>query len=179
MIVKNPSGQNYEVFNWEKLHTDIFAANNKIGDGMTVSNRLEANGLTDSTINNAKHNLTRNVCKNIVDLDELEPCEIYGMLRPGTLLLVCAIWGLNKNDYAIGYRKKEEPVKEEVVVPPAAATTEILDKLDELISAINKLGNIQMQSLEYQKSIMDYSQLASHNLKIMNDKYNKPSAYRK
>lgn len=178
MIVKNASGQNYEIFNWDKLYADVARANAAIGDGVTVSRRLEMNGLTDSTINNAKHNLERNKRKNVIDVNELEPCDIYGMLQPGTLLLVCAIWGLNKSDYNIGYKKKEEPVVEEVVTPPTAYLSEVMDKLDELISAINKLGNIQMQSLEYQQTTMNYSQTTAQQTKLLNDKFNKPSAYR-
>ena len=52
----------------------------------------------------------------------------------------------------------------------ACDNDKVIEKLDELITTINKLGNIQMQNMEYLKSIKD-------GIQTMNDKYNKPSAY--
>lgn len=43
-------------------------------------------------------------------------------------------------------------------------------KLDNLIEAINTLGRVQAESMEYLKNISD-------GIQTMNDKYNKPSAY--
>lgn len=64
--------------------------------------------------------------------------------------LFCAEFGFEYGCFI----KKEEVVKEEVIEEkPTYNMDEITKKLDELEVAINKLGNIQMQNMEYLKNI--------------------------
>lgn len=64
-------------------------------------------------------------------------------------------YGIKFEEYAKAEDKLE--VKEEVPKSeePTAeiSTKEIIDKINELVYAVNKLGNIQMQNMEYLKEI--------------------------
>lgn len=57
------------------------------------------------------------------------------------------------------YAKTEPEVKEEVPKSEEPTieidTKEIIDKINELVYVVNKLGNIQMQNMEYLKEIKD------------------------
>lgn len=48
--------------------------------------------------------------------------------------------------------------------------SKINDKIDTLIDAINTLGKVEAQNMEY-------LQKTANGIQTMNDKYNKPSAY--
>ena len=155
--------KNYIPINQGKLESDVKNANIKMkeADGYSVSIRLEKNGLAHSAIYGAKEMMARHH-----EYDEIEfDCPTPGLMGVAKLVQICSIFGLEANDYKI--RPKEKVVE-------APATNAVEDnsdeKFDELIMNINKLGNILMQSMEYQKECMNY--LAS-----MNAKYNKPSAY--
>lgn len=185
MIIKTKSGHMYEVVDHTKLHDFVFDANEKMMDGKSVSKRFEEAGITDSTLVNTKSNWINAVNKNWVKPEEWEPVKQPGLIRPGTLKVICGLYNLDYESFLI--RKKEknevvEEVKEEVVAAPSL--DELNTRIDELAAIINKLGNIQMQQLEYMRAIIDsladascMLEIMSDELKNMNNKYNKPSAY--
>jgi len=148
--------------NQGKLESDIRNANLKLkeADGYSVSIRLEKNGLPHSCVYQMKECWARH---HEFDDEDYE-CSTPGLVGYAKLMQICAIWGLDVKDYLI--KKKEKVVEKVVVVEPPVQESNI----DDLIITINKIGNILMQSMEYQKECMNY--LAS-----MNAKYNKPSAY--
>lgn len=147
--------------NQGKLDSDCRNANisMKEKDGYSTSIRLEKNGLTHSALYGAKEMWARHEEFR----DEDYECSTPGLMGMAKLQQICNIFGLNPNDYKIYPITKNEVVE---VVKETISD----EKLDEVIMNINKLGNILMQSMEYQKECMNY--LAS-----MNAKYNKPSAY--
>lgn len=154
--------RNYIPVNQGKLESDVRNANIKLkeADGYSVSIRLEKNGLPHSALYGIKEMWHRH---SEFDDDDYE-CSTPGLVGLAKLNQICAIWGLNSKDYVI--KKKEKVVEKVVMVEPPVQENNI----DDLIVTINKLGNILMQSMEYQRECMNY-------LAQMNAKYNKPSAY--
>ena len=70
--------------------------------------------------------------------------------------------GIDFSEYEKNPKEKEEPaVVEKTEIPSENSLNKeielILNKIDALESAINKLGNIEMQQLEYLKAIKDKS----------------------
>ena len=80
--------------------------------------------------------------------------EIAGCVNKNTYKGICDLFGLNPEKYLL----KEKPKQEEIAIKkvpakPDVSNATIVAKLDELIMAINKLGNIEMQNMEYLKAL--------------------------
>lgn len=165
------------LFDYNKLRKDVEKANRKFGDGKSISARLNEYGLGDYVLGNSRETFSRHFSAGKVNIEEYEHCEQYGLLAPFRFKGLCDCFGLNADDYKVNKREKNEACavdktynRQEEVNACACDNQKVIDKLDELITTINKLGNIQMQNMEYLKSIKD-------GIQTMNDKYNKPSAY--
>ena len=165
------------LFDYNKLRKDVEKANRKFGDGKSISARLNEYGLGDYVLGNSRETFSRHFSAGKVNIEEYEHCEQYGLLAPFRFKGLCDCFGLNADDYKVNKREKNEACavdktynQKEEVNACACDNQKVIDKLDELITTINKLGNIQMQNMEYLKSIKD-------GIQTMNDKYNKPSAY--
>ena len=165
------------LFDYNKLRKDVEKANRKFEDGKSISARLNEYGLGDYVLGNSRETFSRNFGAGKVNIEEYEHCEQYGLLAPFRFKGLCDCFGLNADDYKVNKREKNEACavdktynQQEEVNACSCDNQKVIDKLDELITTINKLGNIQMQNMEYLKSIKD-------GIQTMNDKYNKPSAY--
>ena len=165
------------LFNYNKLRKDVDIENEKFADGKSMSARLDEYGIGNYVFGNSIEAFKRYVSAGKIDIKEYEYCEKYGLLAPFRFKCLCECFGLNEDDYRIKKRQNNEscaddkPDKHQEEVNACACDNQkVIDKLDELITTINKLGNIQMQNMEYLKSIKD-------GIQTMNDKYNKPSAY--
>lgn len=165
------------LFDYNKLRKDAESANRKFADGKSMSARLNEYGIGDYVFGNSREAVKRNSGAGKIDIEEYEYCEQYGLLAPFRLKCLCECFGLNADDYKVKKRENnkscadDKPDKQQEGVNACACDNDkVIEKLDELITTINKLGNIQMQNMEYLKSIKD-------GIQTMNDKYNKPSAY--
>ena len=165
------------LFDYNKLRKDVEKANRKFGDGKSISARLNEYGLGDYVLGNSRETFSRHFGAGKVNIEEYEHCEQYGLLAPFRFKGLCDCFGLNADDYKVNKREKNEACavdktynQQKEVNACACDNKKVIDKIDELITTINKLGNIQMQNMEYLKSIKD-------GIQTMNDKYNKPSAY--
>lgn len=175
----------YVPINQGKLASDAKNANYRLKreDDLSVSNRLEKNGIPHSSIYRALETASKHGSE--YDLDAYE-CAIPGLMGLAQLKMICDIFELEAKDYMLLKKKVKEEVKEE----PQEETKELPvvddEKLDELIVAINKIGNVLSQSMEYQKMMIDYLEQIKGNgretmiqMQTLNAKYNKPSAYRR
>lgn len=82
-------------------------------------------------------------------------CYLSNALRRNNLRKVVMVYleknyGITPEQYVLNEGLEVEEEKTENI-----SSNEIIAKLDELIIAINKLGNIEMQQLEYLKDIKD------------------------
>lgn len=172
------SGHTYEVINQFKLKAACQAVVAKSPEQGSLSKRLTLLGLADSTINNAKHNFLNAVNREGIKASDYDCKDDIGLIRKGSLIIICNAFGLNEEDYIVK-EKVAEVIKEELKEDPASVDlTEIEGKLNEIISDVIKLGNIQMQMLEYIKSSMDSAHSCAQYLKQINDRQNKPQAYK-
>ena len=165
------------LFNYNKLRKDVEIANKKFADEKSISARLNEYGLGDYVLGNSREAVKRRSDAGKIYIEEYEYCEQYGLLAPFRYKALCDCFGLNEDDYKVKKREKNKAyvadkpdIQQEEVKACACGNDKVIEKLDELITTINKLGNIQMQNMEYLKSIKD-------GIQTMNDKYNKPSAY--
>lgn len=164
------------LFDYKNLRSDVEIANRESKDGKTISGRLNECGLGDYILGNAREGSKRHFNAGKIDISQYEHCDEYGLLNPFRYNSLCGVFGLDAEKYKVKTRsidneqvaEKQEEAKEEVKT--CTCNNELIAKIDELIMNINKLGNIQMQNMEYLKDIKD-------GIQTMNDKYNKPSAY--
>ena len=70
----------------------------------------------------------------------------------------------------IGQSVKEMKEWQISIQNTSVCLSKINDKIDTLIDAINTLGKVEAQNMEY-------LQKTANGIQTMNDKYNKPSAY--
>lgn len=151
----------------DKLIEDIKVANIKFNDGVTLTNRLRSIGACITTLHDAKRNLkSRNRESILVDYPEYDG---YGVIRVLTFNAICELFKLKKEKYI--------PKKIEKVEDAMQSCTEVKDiqnlsiclshienKLDKLIEAVNTLGKVDTQNMEYLKNISD-------GIRMMNEKW--------
>lgn len=105
----------------------------------------------------------------------LAGCIARNSINKGSLLLMANLYGITYEDIKIEEKAKETPVAEPTTTAPQFDVEPLMKKLDaimygqqksdqmfeekmnDLIGTLNRLGNILMQSMEYQKSIMNDS----------------------
>ena len=123
---------NKKCFDFEKLHKDM------IDNHVLPINVAQITGYSQDTVTRYLYGNTK--------LDLLE----------NTMKVMLLGAGFKYADYIIE-ENKEEPIKEvvETVVANNVDLQPVMAKLDELIMAINKLGNIEMQNMEYMKQLRD------------------------
>lgn len=151
----------------DKFIEDIKLANIKFNDGVTLTNRLRSIGASVATLHDAKRNLkSRNRESILVDYPKYDG---YGVIRVLTFNAICELFRLKKEKYI--------PKKIEKVEDAMQSCTEVKDiqnlsiylshienKLDKLIEAINTLGKVDTQNMEYLKNISD-------GIHMMNEKW--------
>ena len=80
----------------------------------------------------------------------ISDCICDGKIRKIVLMGLETKFGITYEDL-----KKVEPVQEPVQEVVQFDQQPIIDKIDELIMTVNKLGNISMQNMEYMKQLRD------------------------
>ena len=116
-------------------------------------------GISSNTISNSVNNISQGkATRDGVNLDDYEYCSKYGMMQVSYLKSICMMSGLKYEDYVV----KKKQIKKLNAITAAELLSEdnkseinIYDKIDEFILAINTLGSIQAQNMEYLKEIKD------------------------
>lgn len=145
-------------FNLEKVTYDI--NKNAIKAGQNIARYLESRYVTKSWISNTSSHTKENLIYNgYCTKEDLQNEYIkYGIMTQTAFLRTMGALNLSPNDYlvtekeVISYYKKEKDTKE-IIKNSANESHDILNKLDELIVTINKLGNIEMQNMELLRDI--------------------------
>lgn len=158
----------YVLYDYDKLRNDVNKANKEMHDGVSLSKRLDDYGIGNYAFANSLNDAERNSQK--LELDKYDICGKVGMMLKLKYNSICSIFCLKADDYLLKEKSKASDKETEQHIESDLCRRMILQKLDELIVAINKLGNIEMQNMEYLKNVSD-------GIQTMNDKYNKPSAY--
>lgn len=146
----------YFIFDLNKFRYDVKNAHERSADILPLGKRLFELGLGQNVFSNARQTVERRV-----DVSMYEDGILYGAIKPLYMRVVCEYYSLNMDDY-----KAKEKVKKLNAVTAAELLSEdeycqsdIIVKIDELISAINALGRtfgrIQAQNMEYLKDIKD------------------------
>ena len=147
----------YVLVDYGKFLADTSAKQRELKrkDGMTEHERLANAGLGQAAISNVKNMYDRSGSEWVREWasNYILP-EIAGCVNKNTYKGICDLFGLNPEKYLL----KEKPKQEEIAIKkvpakPDVSNATIIDKLDELIMAINKLGNIEMQNMEYLKAL--------------------------
>lgn len=120
-------------------------------EDLSFSAFIESIGLSDSTFNNARHNYNRPARngksnKKIVDtLYNTKGIVEAGVMRKSTYMHLLNMFNLSDI-----YQLKEKTEEQEEVKPelPTNNNDDVIAKLDEILVAINRLGNLEMQILE-------------------------------
>lgn len=141
------------LFDYDKFRKDVDDKNSKLKskDGKSLSDRLDENGIGNYVFSNAITAGKRNAMN--VDYNMYEDCERVGVLSTLRYNAVCILFGLDKDKYKLKLKNDIVTDKEESRIQDVLYYRQILQKSDEIISAINKLGNIEMQNMEYLKKI--------------------------
>ena len=168
--------RNYVVLDYNKFYNDVRDANFNMKDGVSVSRRLVANGMSESTISNSKFNAGRGT--GDINLSLYENCQKYGIMQKVYFNAICGMYGLNAEDYIIKLKDNGKPANTNAVASVVSADIDArlkaiedkLENINQLVEFVKALGNIGTQNMEYLKKIAD-------GIQTMNDKYNKPSAY--
>lgn len=151
----------------DKLIEDVKVANIKFNDGVTLTNRLCSIGTSVATLHDAKKNLkSKNRESILVDYPKYDG---YGVMRVLTFNAICELFRLKKEKYI---PKKKEKVEETMqsctevkdIQNLSICLSHIENKLDKLIEAINTLGKVNIQNMEYLKNISD-------GIHMMNEKW--------
>ena len=151
----------------DKLIEDVKIANIKIGDGITLTQRLRSIGAYITTLHDAKRNLkSKNRESILVDYPKYDG---YGVMRVLTFNAICELFRLKKEKYI---PKKKEQAEETMqsctevkdIQNLSICLSHIENKLDKLIEAINTLGKVDTQNMEYLKNISD-------GIHMMNEKW--------
>lgn len=157
------SERRHVVIDFYKFNSDVEKKQREMKkeDGISYGDRLENNGLPPTLVANSKWAAIRNnETTSEIKLSEYEDCIQYGIIQKICFEKVCNIYNLDGNDYVC---KKKSIIESNNIgqvndindVNKGSNINEIISKIDELIIAINKLGNIEMQNMEYLKSISD------------------------
>ena len=142
----------------DKLIEDVKVANIKFDDGVTLTNRLRSIGASVATLHDAKQNLrSKNRESIIVDYPKYDG---YGVMRVFKFNAICELFRLKKEKYI---PKKKEKTEETIqsctevrdIQNLSICLSHIENKLDKLIEAINTLGKVDTQNMEYLKNISD------------------------
>jgi hypothetical protein len=120
-------------------------------EDLSFGDFIESIGLCDSTFNNARHNYNRPARngrsnKEIVDsLYNTENVVGIGIIRKAAYMHLINMFNLSDI-----YQLKEKTEEQEEVKPelPTNNKDDVIAKLDEILVAINRLGNLEMQILE-------------------------------
>lgn len=151
----------------DKLIEDVKVANIKINDGVTLTNRLRSIGASISTLYDTKRNLKSKKRESI--LVDYPKYDGYGVMRVLSFNAICELFRLKKEKYI---PKKKEQVEETMqsctevkdIQNLSICLSHIENKLDKLIEAINTLGKVDTQNMEYLKNISD-------GIHMMNEKW--------
>ena len=151
----------------DKLIEDVKIANIKIGDGITLTQRLRSIGSSIATLHDSKRNLRQKGRESI--LVDYPKYDGYGVIRVLTFNAICELFRLKKEKYI---PKKKEQAEETMqsctevkdIQNLSICLSHIENKLDKLIEAINTLGKVNIQNMEYLKNISD-------GIHMMNEKW--------
>ena len=151
----------------DKLIEDVKVANIKFDDGVTLTNRLRSIGAYMTTLHDAKRNLkSKNRESILVDYPKYDG---YGVIKVLNFNAICDLFRLKKEKYI---PKKKEQAEETMqsctevkdIQNLSICLSHIENKLDKLIEAINTLGKVDTQNMEYLKNISD-------GIHMMNEKW--------
>ena len=148
------------VINVDKLRKDVTRYCER--KGMYLKDFYESIGMASNILSNSLLNATRNASG--FDFTEYEYCENQGLMQKTYLHAICSAARLNAEDYIC---KEKEPVEK----LNSISAKDLVEgnypgaKIDEIISAIEALGRIQIQNMEYLKEIKD-------GIDKMNEKWN-------
>jgi len=131
------------------VHTRHCAMNKE--DGKGLGERFLDKGMSHSTLSNIRHNYKKNV-DALEWSDEFEYCEETGICNKLWYRPLCELFSLNEEDYIL--KKKPKEVKEEMTQTDVYGEL-ILAQLTELTKAINNLGSIELQNMEYLKELKE------------------------
>ena len=148
------------VINVDKLRKDLTCYCEK--KGIFLKDFYESIGMANNILSNSLQNATRNSYG--FDFTKYEDCENYGLMQKTYLSAICSTARLNTEDYIC----KE---KETVNKLNSISAKDLVEgnyhgaKIDDIISAIEALGRIQVQNMEYLKGIKD-------GIEKLNEKWN-------
>ena len=152
----------------EKVFVNVEMLKNKVShyatiDGLTMTNLLTSIGVSHACFGNAKSNYIGFAIKQDLTKEELKMLNChYGYMQAKHLDGIGIGLGISTREYLVSEadimaeinaikskRAENTPVEEKPVNGADMADFKaLLDKLDEVIVAINKLGNIEMQNME-------------------------------
>ena len=138
------------VINVDKLRKDVTRYCER--KGMYLKDFYESIGMASNILSNSLLNATRN--SSGFDFTKYEYCENQGLMQKTYLHAICSAARLNTEDYIC---KEKEPVEKlnSIIAKDLVEGNYPGTKIDEIISAIEALGRIQIQNMEYLKEIKD------------------------
>ena len=150
--------KNYVLIDNNKLRKDVEIRNREIGDGVSMSERLDVNGIGNAVFANATAKFKRDCYSKKIDLNRYEKCENPSMMPLIALNSLCLLFGLNKDDYILKFKSEIKSIK-------AITGKDLVDgnydgaKIDEIITNLEKGNGIQENILN--DMVMCISNLAS------------------
>lgn len=138
------------VINVDKLRKDVTVYCEK--KRIFLKDFYESIGMANNILSNSSANAIRN--SSGFDFTKYEYCENYGLMQKTYLSAICSTARLNTEDYIC---KEKEPVNK-LNSTSAKDLVEVNypgEKIDEIISAIEALGDILTKRMEYIKEIKD------------------------
>ena len=142
----------------DKFIEDIKLANIKFNDGVTLTNRLRGIGASVATLHDTKRNLRSEKRESI--LVDYPKYDGYGLMRVFKFNAICELFKLKKEKYIPKKKEKAEETMQSCtevkdIQNLSICLSHIENKLDKLIEAINTLGRVDAQNMEYLKNISD------------------------
>lgn len=150
--------RNYVLIDNNKLRKDVEMRNREIGDGVALSERLDANGIGNAVFANAIAKFKRDCYSKKIDVNRYEECEQPSMMPLIALNSLCLLFQLNKDDYILRFKSEIKSIK-------AITAKDLVDgnydgaKIDEIITNLEKGNGIQENILN--DMVMGVSSLAS------------------
>lgn len=164
--------KNYVLIDVDKLRKDVKSENKKIGDGLTVSKRLDENGIGNAAFANAETKLSRDLKNKKIDMSKYEECGKPASMEHVRLNAICLLFNLNKDDYILKFKSETEKKElrtikqfENIVNEKnKKEIEEIKNKIAFLNDQVCLIGNVLVKNMEYLKEI-------SERMQQLNDKW--------
>ena len=134
--------RNYVLIDNNKLRKDVEMRNREIGDGVSMSERLDRNGIGNAVFANAVSKFKRDCYSKKIDLNKYEKCENPSMMPLIVLNSLCLLFKLNKDDYILKFKSEIKSIK-------AITAKDLIEgnydgaKIDEIITNLEKGNGIQ------------------------------------